>query len=82
MLLAMDHREASCIVYVTVGMFHQLEQSTICILSVTRLGIEILTLPHNMMCCVWLMSVPRGGLRQTSADIISVDECPAHVSEP
>jgi len=40
----MDHMEASCVLYVKVGRFHLLEQSKISVLTVTSLGILMLTL--------------------------------------
>ena len=43
MLQDMDHMEASCVVYVKVGRFHQLKQSKINILTVTSMGMVMLT---------------------------------------
>jgi len=43
MLQDMDHMEASCVFYAKVGRFHQLEQSKISVLTVTSLGIFMLT---------------------------------------
>jgi hypothetical protein len=39
----MDHLAASCVFYVKVGMFDQLEQSTISVLTVTSFGTQMLT---------------------------------------
>ena len=55
MLQDVDHMEASCIFYVKVGAFDQLEQSTISILTVTSLGIVILTIQHDLMVRVCFM---------------------------
>jgi len=44
MLQDMDDMEASCIFYVKVGTFDQLEQSKISVLTVTKLGIDMLTI--------------------------------------
>ena len=52
MLLDMDHTEASCIIYVEVGTLDLFEQSTICVLTVTTLGIAMLTVRHDMMCSI------------------------------
>ena len=49
MLQDMDQREASCVFYVEVGMLNQLEQSTICLLTVTTLGIAMLTIHHDLI---------------------------------
>jgi len=54
MLQDMDHIEASCVCYVEVGMLNQSEQSKICVLKVTTLGIAMLNIHHDMMfgiCC-------------------------------
>jgi len=37
MLHDMDNMVASCIVYVKVGMFDQLEQTKVCILTVSKI---------------------------------------------
>ena len=49
MLQNMDHIEASCVVYVEVGMLNRLEQSKICVLTVNTLGIAMLTVHHDMI---------------------------------
>ena len=55
MLQDMDHIEASCIIYVEVGTLNGLEQSKICGLTVTTLGIAMLTIHHDMMFSVCFM---------------------------
>jgi len=54
----MDHIEASCVVYVEVGTLHRLEQSKIYFLSVTELGIAMLTIQHlvSVSCNIHAMS--------------------------
>jgi len=74
MLQDMDHMEASWVFYVKVHTFVQLEQSKICILTVISFGIVTLTVQHDMigsMCFVW---DPGDVLRQTSPDVLSIDE--------
>ena len=51
----MDHMEASCAFYVNVGMFDLLEQNTICILTVTTLGIVMLTIQYHFIFRVCFM---------------------------
>jgi len=80
MLQDMDHIEASCIFYVEVGTLNRLEQSKISILTVTTLGIAMLTVHHDMMFSVCFMYDPRDFLRQTSADVLSVKECTVLIS--
>jgi len=55
MLQDMDHMDASCVIYVKVGSFDQLEQSEICVLTGTLFGIVILTVYHNLMGSVLFM---------------------------
>jgi len=55
MLQGTDHSDASCVFYVEVVTFIRFEQSKICVLTVTTLGIAMLTLHHDMMfsvCCM------------------------------
>jgi len=55
MLQATDDMEASCIIYVKVGMFDQLKQIKICLLAVTQLGIVMLTVQHQLVFSVIFM---------------------------
>jgi len=55
MLQDMDHMEASWVFYVKVGRFDQFEQSKICILAVTSLGIVMLTVHYGLMVSVSVM---------------------------
>jgi len=75
----MDHMEASCVFYVKVPRFDQLVQSKICILTVTSLGILIITVHHSLMISMWFMLDPVDVLRQTSPDILSVEDCPLYI---
>jgi len=59
MLQDMDHMERSCIVYVKVGTHNQLEQSKICVLTITPLGIAMLTVHHYMMYSLCVKKDPR-----------------------
>jgi len=43
----MDHMEASCICYVKVGTLDQLEQTKFCVLTVTKLGIVMVTVQDD-----------------------------------
>jgi len=55
MLQDMDHIEASCGIYVEVGTLNRLEQTKICVLTVSTLGIRMLTVHHDMMFSVCIM---------------------------
>ena len=55
MLQDMDHIEASCVLYVKVGTPNRLEQSKICVLTVTTLRIAMLTIHHDLMFSVCIM---------------------------
>ena len=55
MLEDMDHIEANCVIYVEVGALNRFEQSKICVLTITTLGIAMLSVHHDMMfsvCCM------------------------------
>jgi len=49
MLQNMDHMEASYVFYVKVAMLHHLDQSKTCVLTVTSLGIAMLTIQHDLI---------------------------------
>jgi len=70
MLQDMDHIKASCVFYVEVCMLIQFEQSKICVLTFTTLGIAMLTVHHHMIFSVCGTLDPRVFLRQTSADVL------------
>jgi len=76
MLQDTDHMEASCIFHVKVGTFDQLEQSKIWVLTITTLGIVMLTIQHDRMFSVCFMVNPREALGHTSPDVLPVEECP------
>lgn len=79
MLEDTDHMEANCVLYVKVGRLHQLEYSTICDLTITKLGIAMLTVPHYTMFSLCFRYVSGDFLRQTSPDIMSIEQCPVSV---
>jgi len=79
MLQVVDNMEASCVFYVKVGTFTHLEQSKISLLTVNRSGIVTLTVQHDMIISVIFMQYPGDYLRQTSADILSLEERPIDI---
>jgi hypothetical protein len=81
MLQDADHMEASCIFYVKVGMFDQLEQIKLCFLIITSLGIVMLTIQLVPILSVSFTEDPRDVIRETLADVISVEEYPFHISQ-
>ena len=52
MLQDMDHIEAGSVFYVEVGTLHRLEESKICVLNITTLGIAMLTIHGDMIISV------------------------------
>jgi len=48
----MDHMEASCVIYVKVGRYDQIEQSKISVLPITSLGIVMLAVHYDLMVTV------------------------------
>jgi len=81
MLQDMDNMEASCIIYVKVGMFTYFEQTKICPLTVNQTGIVGLTVHYDWIVSVNFRYYPTDFLGQTSADILSLEECPMYIRE-
>ena len=75
MLQDIDNMEASCVFYVKVSMFTHLEQSTTSLLTANKSGIVRLTIQHDLIVSISLMYYPGDSLRQTSADVISLEHC-------
>jgi len=63
MLQTMDQIEATCVFYVNVGMFDQLEQNKICNLTVNTLGMVMLAVHHDLMGSICFMQDPGDKLR-------------------
>jgi len=74
-----DLMEASCIFYIKVGRFDQLEHNKISVVTVTALGIVILTVNHDFMVSVWFVWYPGDVLRQTSPNVLSVESSPLYI---
>jgi hypothetical protein len=55
MLQVMDNMEASCVLYVKVGMFAHHEQGKISLLTVNKSGIVTQTVQHDMIVSVIFM---------------------------
>jgi len=73
MLQVMDNMEVSCVCYVKGSTFNHLEKSKIALLTVNKCGIMMLTVQHDIIVSVSLMEYPGDYLRQTSADILSLE---------
>jgi len=70
----MDHMETSCVFYVKVRIFDQLEQSEICNLTVTLLGIVMPSIQQNWMDSSCFMPDAAVVLGQSSPDIHSIED--------
>jgi len=81
MMQDMDSMEASCVIYVKVGMLNHLERSFIRLVTVNKAGIVMLTAQHNLIVSVSLMYYHGDFLRHTSADILSLQECPIYIRQ-
>jgi len=77
----MDDTEACCVIDVKAGMPDRLESSKISILTVTKMGIVMLTVQHDLIVSVSFMEYPRDFLGQTLPDIRSLDEFPLYISQ-
>ena len=75
MLQDMDNMEAGSVIYVKVGMFTHLEQSKAFCLTVNNMGIVRLTVQYDLIVNVSFKYYPRDSLRQTSAEILSLEHC-------
>jgi len=74
MLQDMDHMVASCVFFVKVGTLDQLEQSKICILTVTTLRIVMLSIQHECIISLCDIEDPRNFSRQASPEVLSVEQ--------
>jgi len=78
MLQYMENIEATCIISIKVGTLTHLEQSRTYLLSVNKAGIIRLTVQHDFIVSVRFMYYPGDNLRQTSADVLPLDQCPIY----
>jgi hypothetical protein len=65
--------EVSSIFYVKFSTFTHLEQSTITLFTVNKSGIIMLTVHHEIIVNISFMCYPGDYLRQTSADVLSLE---------
>jgi len=75
MLQDMDYMEASCVFYVKVCTFTHLEQRKTSLLTVKEMGIVRLTVQHDLIVSVSFIYHPGDYLRQTSADVLLLEQC-------
>ena len=73
MLQDMGNMEASCVIYVKVSTFTHLAQSETTLLTVNQSGMVRLIVRHDLIVSVSFMYYPRDYLRQTSADVLSLE---------
>ena len=78
MLQDMDNIEARCIFYVKVSTFPHLEQSNSSLVTVNQSGIVRITVQHDLIVSVSFKYYPGDSLRQTSADILSLQKYPTY----
>jgi len=74
MLQDMDNMEGSCVFYVKITTFDQLEQSRVCVLMMTKIGIVKLIVQHDIHSWPQFHDRSLGFLRQTSSDVFSLEE--------
>jgi hypothetical protein len=79
MLRVMNNMEVSCVFYVTVSMFTHLEQSKIGLVTVNKSGIMTLTIQPDLIVSVCFRLYPGDDLRQTSADVHSLELHPINI---
>lgn len=76
MLQRMDHMVASYVFYTKFGMFDQVEQNKLCVVTFSTLGIALQTVLHDFIVSICFMYDSRDLLKETSPDILSIEECP------
>jgi hypothetical protein len=74
----MDNIEASCFIYVKVSTFTHLAQSKTTLVTVNQSGMVRLIVRHNLIVSVGFMYYSGDHLRQTSADVVSFEQCPMY----
>jgi len=74
MLQDMDNMQASCVFYVKVSMFTQLEQIKTSLLTVSKSGIVRLTVQHNLIFMISVMYYPGDSSRQAEGDFLSFEQ--------
>jgi hypothetical protein len=79
MLHDMNNMKASCVFYVKVGMFTNVEQSKISILTFNETGLIRLMIHHDIIVSVRFMYHPGNHLRHTSAIVLSIEQCPIYI---
>jgi len=79
MLQDMDHMEASWVCYGKVSTLNQLKQIKICILSIIAFRIVQLNVSHDLIVSVCFGWNSGEVLRQTSPDVLSVEEFPFYI---
>jgi len=77
----MDDMEASYVLCVKDTTFDQLEQNKISISAVTRIGINMFILLHDLVVSVSFVQYPGDVLRQSSPDVLSLEAFPVHISQ-
>jgi len=76
MLQDIDNMAASYVFYVKVNMCTHQVQSKTARLTFNKSGIFRLTVQHDLNVSVSFMYYPGDSLRQTSADVLSLEQCP------
>jgi hypothetical protein len=78
MVQDMDNMQASCVIYVKVSTFTHLEQSKRAHLTINQSEMVKLNVRHDLIVGVSFMYYPGDYLRQTSAEVLSLEHCPIY----
>jgi len=78
MLQDMDNMEASRVFYVKFSTFTHLAHSRTTLVTVNQSGMVRLIVRDDLIVSVSFMYYPRNYMRQSSADILSVEQCPIY----
>jgi hypothetical protein len=79
MLQDMDYIEMSCIIYVMVGTYDQLEHNNIWVRIITTLGIVMPTVHYYLVFSIRFIYDPGFHLNQTSPHVLCIKEYPFYI---
>jgi hypothetical protein len=76
MLHDIDNMEATCVFCIKVSTFTHVDQSETTLLTVSESGMVRLNVQHDLIVSVSFIYYPGNYFRQTSADILSLEQYP------
>jgi hypothetical protein len=78
MMQDMDNMEASCVFYVEVSTFTHLAKRKTTLVTVNQSGMVWLIVRHDLIVDVSFLYYPGDHLRQTSVNVLCLEQCPIY----